>query len=248
MVEDALSTQVLEMLSDTMEALSAGRSGDQTVCDHLSRAIGAHSAVTLAIDPGVPIHLVAAYPSAAEAEALRDYVVGTDPRSQLEHVRSEQHPLLGHIVRVSVRPDQSAVEFRDYSRLLAFAKRTPFGAEDRYLLEKSCRPLASLWPHAARAAAIQAQANAAKVVTEDHQMTSRELEVLGLLSEGLLATSIASRLSLSPRTVHKHLGNIYRKLGVHDRLVAVSLARMQGLVDEAAHPVSPSSPSGFSLH
>ena len=64
--------------------------------------------------------------------------------------------------------------------------------------------------------------------------------ILGLLAEGLLATSIASRLRLSPRTVHKHLGNIYRKLGVHDRLVAVSLARLQGLVDN--YPSSPSSP------
>ena len=72
------------------------------------------------------------------------------------------------------------------------------------------------------------------------RMTERELQVLGLLAEGLLATSIASRLRLSPRTVHKHLGNIYRKLGVHDRLVAVSLARLQGLVD--TYPQSPTSP------
>ena len=35
-------------------------------------------------------------------------------------------------------------------------------------------------------------------------------------------------------------GNIYRKLGVHDRLVAVSIARLQGLVD--TYPSSPSSP------
>ena len=49
------------------------------------------------------------------------------------------------------------------------------------------------------------------------RMTERELQVLGLLAEGLLATSIASRLRLSPRTVHKHLGNIYRKLGVNKR-------------------------------
>ena len=65
-------------------------------------------------------------------------------------------------------------------------------------------------------------------------------ETLALLAEGLLATSIASRLRLSPRTVHKHLGNIYRKLGVHDRLVAVSLARLHGLVD--AYPSSPTTP------
>ncbi|QLQ17350.1 MAG: response regulator transcription factor [Micropruina sp.] len=69
-------------------------------------------------------------------------------------------------------------------------------------------------------------------------MTERELEVLRLLAEGLLATSIASRLSLSPRTVHKHLGNIYRKLGVHDRLVAVSLARLHGMLGDELPPLT----------
>lgn len=61
-------------------------------------------------------------------------------------------------------------------------------------------------------------------------MTTRELEVLILLSEGHLARSIAARLDVSPRTVHKHLGSVYRKLGVHDRLVAVRTAQQVGLI------------------
>lgn len=61
-------------------------------------------------------------------------------------------------------------------------------------------------------------------------MTTRELEVLLLLAEGHLARSIAARLDLSPRTVHKHLGSVYRKLGVHDRLVAVRTAQQCGLI------------------
>ncbi|NGO48994.1 helix-turn-helix transcriptional regulator [Streptomyces sp. YC419] len=51
-----------------------------------------------------------------------------------------------------------------------------------------------------------------------------------MLSEGLLAQSIASRLSVSPRTVHKHLGSLYRKLNAHDRLVAVNRAQAIGLL------------------
>ena len=61
-------------------------------------------------------------------------------------------------------------------------------------------------------------------------MTTRELEVLLLLSEGHLARSIAVRLDVSTRTVHKHLGSVYRKLGVHDRLVAVRTAQQVGLI------------------
>lgn len=61
-------------------------------------------------------------------------------------------------------------------------------------------------------------------------LSPRERQVLGLLSEGLSALAIGHRMGVSERTVHKHLGNIYRKLGVHDRLLAVSRAQALGLV------------------
>lgn len=69
-------------------------------------------------------------------------------------------------------------------------------------------------------------------------LTPRELEVLQLLAEGLLARTIAVRLSLSPRTVHHHLGSIYDKLGVRDRLAAVLRAREQGVLPDR-HPTTP---------
>ena len=111
---------------------------------------------------------------------------------------------------------------------------------DRLLLDRARDALVALWPHAERSIQARQAQEWVRETVEDTRMTERELQVLGLLAEGLLATSIASRLRLSPRTVHKHLGNIYRKLGVHDRLVAVSLARLQGLVD--TYPQSPTSP------
>ncbi len=52
-------------------------------------------------------------------------------------------------------------------------------------------------------------------------LTARERGVVTLLSEGMTAVAIAHRLGISPRTVHKHLENIYAKLGVRDRLSAV---------------------------
>lgn len=56
-------------------------------------------------------------------------------------------------------------------------------------------------------------------------LTGRELAVLQLLRDGRTAHSIAHRLGISPRTVHTHLANTYRKLGVHDRLQAVLVAQ-----------------------
>jgi DNA-binding NarL/FixJ family response regulator len=55
-----------------------------------------------------------------------------------------------------------------------------------------------------------------------------------MLGEGLLARSIAQRLDVSERTVHKHLGSVYRKLDAHDRLLAVRRAESLGLLPTAA--------------
>ena len=56
------------------------------------------------------------------------------------------------------------------------------------------------------------------------------LEGLRLLAEGLPNTQIASRLSLSEKTVKTHVSNILQKLGVSDRTQAALLAVRRGLV------------------
>ncbi|WP_052500636.1 helix-turn-helix transcriptional regulator [Arthrobacter sp. SPG23] len=62
-------------------------------------------------------------------------------------------------------------------------------------------------------------------------LTSRELQILALLSQGLTAESLGHRLHISPLTVRKHLEHIYRKLNVSDRLLAVQRATEIGLLD-----------------
>lgn len=61
-------------------------------------------------------------------------------------------------------------------------------------------------------------------------LTERELTVLVLLGDGLTADAMARRLRTSPRTVHKHLEHLYRKLDVRDRLMAVQRARDAGIL------------------
>jgi LuxR family maltose regulon positive regulatory protein len=56
-------------------------------------------------------------------------------------------------------------------------------------------------------------------------LTRREAQILALLAERLSDKEIAERLYIAPGTVKKHLGNLYSKLDVHDRLQAVSRAR-----------------------
>ncbi|WP_052436898.1 LuxR family transcriptional regulator [Georgenia sp. SUBG003] len=65
-------------------------------------------------------------------------------------------------------------------------------------------------------------------------LTPRELLVLRGIAGGSTVSGIAARLAISPRTVHKHQENLYRKLGAVDRLSAVLEAQRAGLlpVDE----------------
>ena len=60
-------------------------------------------------------------------------------------------------------------------------------------------------------------------------LTSREVEVLGLVAQGLTNTQVAERLFLSPRTVHRHLNSIFHKLGVSSRTAATRFAIEHGL-------------------
>ncbi|MFE3602453.1 response regulator [Streptomyces sp. NPDC059096] len=60
-----------------------------------------------------------------------------------------------------------------------------------------------------------------------HSLTPREREVLGLMAEGHSNATIAGLLTVSAGAVHKHIGNIFTKLGLpttdagHRRVLAV---------------------------
>lgn len=60
-------------------------------------------------------------------------------------------------------------------------------------------------------------------------LSPRELEVLGLIAEGLGNDEIAERLHVSVRTVATHVQNCYRKMRVHSRAEAVATANRFGL-------------------
>jgi DNA-binding NarL/FixJ family response regulator len=62
-------------------------------------------------------------------------------------------------------------------------------------------------------------------------LTDRELQILEMLSRGLTVKQVASRLGLSGRTVESHVAKLYRKLGVRNRVQAVSRAASLGLIE-----------------
>ena len=65
------------------------------------------------------------------------------------------------------------------------------------------------------------------------ELTTRELDVLALVAEGLRNAEIADRLFLSRRTVDHHVSAILRKLEAGSRGEAVATAQRLGLLADA---------------
>ncbi|WP_407160699.1 response regulator [Bradyrhizobium sp. STM 3557] len=68
------------------------------------------------------------------------------------------------------------------------------------------------------------QTSAPPAFSSEFGLTTREGEVLSWLSKGKTNRDIAQILGLSPRTIDKHLEQIYAKLGVENRTAAAAIA------------------------
>lgn len=66
--------------------------------------------------------------------------------------------------------------------------------------------------------------------TQTYNLTTKEILVLGLLSEGFSYKMIASKMEISYFTVNAHIRKIYKKLEVNSSGEAVSLALKSGIV------------------
>lgn len=221
---------ILSMLGGAAKALEEDTEVEQVLCVHLTGALGADVGVCFTPDGAGGAVAISRQPrggaSARLVERLPDLVpagIGDAP-VLLDDAR------LGQVLVMVPEAVFDLPVGTSGTRGLAFASGSGFVEADLALLREAQPVIVALLPHVVEASQRRLRASAGQQAAGEFGLTARELEVLELLAQGLLATSIASRLSLSPRTVHKHLGNIYDKLGVHDRLVAVSLARSRYLV------------------
>jgi len=64
-------------------------------------------------------------------------------------------------------------------------------------------------------------------------MTEREVEVLRLVAKGCCNRDVAAMLFISERTVHRHLSNIFTKLGVSSRTAATVYAFEHGIASRS---------------
>ena len=67
--------------------------------------------------------------------------------------------------------------------------------------------------------------------SKEKLLSTREIEVLCALAEGLYNKEIASKLQISEKTVKNHVSNIFKKIGVSDRTQAAVYAIRHKFVD-----------------
>lgn len=63
-----------------------------------------------------------------------------------------------------------------------------------------------------------------------YQLTAREIEIIGLITQGSMNRDIAQSLAISEQTVKRHLTNIFNKVGMSNRLELALFAIEHGLV------------------
>jgi DNA-binding NarL/FixJ family response regulator len=69
-----------------------------------------------------------------------------------------------------------------------------------------------------------------KLKEPDIKLTSREVEIVKLISQGLTSQQMANKLFISPRTVETHRANLMKKAGVKNAMELVNKVEKLGLM------------------
>jgi LuxR family transcriptional regulator, maltose regulon positive regulatory protein len=141
--------------------------------------------------------------------------------------------------------DAAAVHLEEFCAIAAALGTRPLVAASRFLegvqaaargeREKAClcfEDAVELYDGLAPFEADQARAALARVRLSrvPTLLTARQVAVLRLVADGLGDRDIAERLVISEHTVHRHVANIYTRLGCSTRAAAVSRATQLGLM------------------
>lgn len=147
---------------------------------------------------------------------------GTDGATATARIRQE-HPGIRVLVLTTYEGDADILPAIEAGATGYLLKDTPIGT-----LTDAIRA-------AARGETVLAPPVAARLVTHmqapaREQLTPREVQVLGLVAQGLSNSEIGRQLYIGEATVKTHLLRTFVKLGVNDRTAAVTVALSRGVL------------------
>jgi ATP/maltotriose-dependent transcriptional regulator MalT len=130
---------------------------------------------------------------------------------------------------------RSAAQFDLAQAELALARALLAGDRPAEALEPALRASTALehlgaGPAARDASRLLVRLGGPTTTARRSGLTGRELQILTLLADGLSNPAIADRLVISEHTVHRHVANIFAKLGVSSRAAAVAVAAERQLL------------------
>jgi DNA-binding NarL/FixJ family response regulator len=165
--------------------------------------------------------------SAGHTDGLADLVAATEPDLVLLDLRmpptfTDEGATAARSLKTN-RPDLGVLllsQHIDNASVVDLVAKPGFG----YLLKDRVFEVDEFLDAAQRVAAggsaLDPKVVAALVAAQENgplaRLSTRELDVLQLMAEGLTNTGIASRLSLSARTIEAHVSNLMTKLDITD--------------------------------
>jgi DNA-binding CsgD family transcriptional regulator len=131
--------------------------------------------------------------------------------------------------------ERAAMPFEAADARVALARTLSAGNRQEAALEQALAALEAFQQLGAKRAARQTERYAARLggrsaAAKRAGLTARELEVLSFAAQGLSNRAIAEQLVVSEHTIHRHMANIFTRLGVSSRAAAVALAAERDLL------------------
>lgn len=154
------------------------------------------------------LHLVAEVRAAVPG--LKVIMIGMDGSPE-NFLRAVRDGIVGYVLK-----DASAMEVATAVRSVANDEAVCPPSLCRVLFEELAKP--------------NVQSHPSLLLRHNLGLTRREQQLVQMISRGLTNKEIASQLNLSEQTVKNHIHRMLRKLGATDRLGAVEICRMPGVV------------------
>ncbi|GAB2642099.1 response regulator [Kribbella swartbergensis] len=151
---------------------------------------------------------------------LMDLRMPTMPGAEVIRRLREQQPGVRVLVLTTFGDDTDVLPAIEEGAIGYLLKDTP-RAELRRAVQAAARGESVISP---------AVAEVLKRPEPRHTLSSREVEVLGLIAGGATNRDVAAQLFITEATVKTHLIHIYAKLEVRDRAAAVAVAYRSGLL------------------